>query len=289
MAGAAFQPGNTLMTDSVVGDKWIRDACLANPTVMLPGEARLISTGPVRLAFCDTLWEPKAPSNNPNGTPKFGTTALYTPFVDMNVFYAEYWRLCAEKFASYWNPHLNGGQGGYAGLESPFHDGANKAHKFQGFTPGLHYMAHTSKFKPRIVDSTPAKNDILDRSKVYAGAWALLVVNAYSYGISPPQPKKGISFGLQGVMLIGDDTNLATGGGIDPREAFANAKVQPPMVNPATLAGIATPPPPGAPPRAPTGGVPGGSFQPPPPPNPLYSGMAHMPQAQDDMDVSSLA
>lgn len=285
MAGAQFLPGNTLMTNSIVGDKWIREVCQANPTVMLPVEGGLISTGPVRLAFTETLSEPKAPSNQPNGTPKYSVCALYSPFADMNVLYSEYYRICSETFQDYYNQHL----GAYSGLENPFHDGATKAHKFEGYTPGLWYVNHTSKFKPSIVDGN--RNPIIDRSKIYPGVWAILVVNAYPYGKSPPQPKKGVSFGLQAVMLIGDDQNLS-GGGIDPREAFKGVNVKPPMINPAQLAGLA-PPGSGGPPRPPMG-VPGhqppaGGFMPPPPPNPLYTGMQHtVPAADDIYDISSL-
>ena len=296
MAGSSFLQGSTLMTNSIVGDKWIREVCQNNPTVMLPGEGRLISSGPVRLAFSDTLFEPKAPSNQPNGTPKYSVCALYSPFSDMGIYYAEYYRICGEMFADYYNPHLN--PPGYSGLENPFHDCALKANKFEGFTPGLFYVNHTSKFKPAIVDSSAARNPITDKSKVYPGCWAILVVNAYGYGKSPPQPKKGVSYGLQAVMVIGDDQNLS-GGGIDPREAFKAANVKPPTINPGSLAGLAPPPPMGAPgaPGRPAGMVPGyqptpaapGGFVPPAPPNPLYSGMQHTTPEADPYDISSLA
>lgn len=287
MTGSSFKPGNTLMMDSEVGDKWIQDVCRDNPTVMLPGEGRLISTGPCRLAFVDPLFEPRAPSGNPGGTPKYSVATLYTPYTSFDVFYGEYYRLAGEMFADHYNTHI----GGYSGLENPFHDCAAKAMKFQGYTPGLTTMNHTSRFKPAIVDSSPARNPITDRAKVYPGVWAILVVNAYGYGKSPPQPKKGIGFGLQAIMIIGDDTNLA-GGGIDPRQAFANVNVKPPAVSPLSLAGL-VPPPPGAPMaiigRPPMSPVLGATFAPSGPPNPLHAAMAHTTQAADDpFDTSSI-
>jgi hypothetical protein len=292
MAGSTFMNGSTLMTNSIVGDQWIRDNCANNPTVMMPGEGRLIWTGPVRLAFCDTLFEPKAPQGQPSATPKYSVCALYSPFTDMNVFYNEYYRIAGETFSDHYNANMN--PPGYVGLENPFHDCVSKSHKFEGFTPGLFYINHTSKFKPAIVDASPAKNPITDRSKVYPGVWAIIVVNAYPYGKSPPQPKKGVSFGLQAVMIIGDDQNLS-GGGVDPREVFKNANVKPPTINPASMAGMIPPPPSGAPGR-PVGVSPGwlpppgqpGAFVAPPPPNPLYTGMARTTVA-DEYDISSLA
>jgi len=279
------------MTNSVIGDKWIEETCRNNPTVMMPDDRRLIISGPVRLAFCDTLFEPKAPQGQPNATPKYSVCGLYTPFNDMNIYYSEFYRICGEMFADYYSQAANS----YVGLENPFHDCAHKSHKFEGFSPGRIYINHTSRFKPAIVDGTPAKNPINDRSKVYPGVWAILVVNAYGYGKSPPQPKKGVSFGLQAVMIIGDDTNLS-GGGVDPREVFKDSKVTPPAINPAMLAGLAPPAMPGAVPPRPPGMSPQwqapmaqGGFIPPPPPNPLYAGMAGTtPAADDPFDTSAL-
>jgi len=278
MAGATFSPGNTLMANSAVGDEWIRRACAENPTKK--DDAGYIVSGPVRLAFCDTLFEPKAPMGNPNATPKFSVCALYSPFVDMNVYLQEYYRLAGETFREYYNPHLNQ----YTGLENPFHDCALKAHKFEGFTPGLYFMNHTSKFKPSIVDTL--KKPIEDKSRVYPGVWALIAVNAYPYGKSPPQPKKGISFGLQSVMIIENDTNLS-GGGVDPAQVFRDVKVQPPKINPGAFAGLVPPPPNGGP-RMPVGMpgvVPGAppAYSPPPPPNPLYGAMRGTTIADDEM------
>lgn len=283
MAGSSFVAGNTLMTDSIVGDQWITEACRSNPTAMLPGEGRLITSGPVRLAFTEPLFEPRAPSNNPGGTPKYSVCALYTPFSDLTVYYAEYYRICSEMFPDYYNPTMNG----YAGLENPFHDCVTKSHKFQGYTAGLTYVNHTSKFKPGIVDAM--KNTITDPSKVYPGVWAILVVNGYGYGKSPPQPKKGVAFGVQAVMVIGDDQNLS-GGGIDPREAFKGVNIRPPMINPASLAGIAPPPPPMAGPPSTPGRAPPSPFAPPGPPNPLHAAMqGNVPAVDDPFDVSSIS
>jgi hypothetical protein len=228
----------TIMRNSIIGDQWIRDACAANPTAVLPGEGNMITTGPCRLAFTDTLFNARTPSGNSQGTPKYGVMALYTPFTDWNVFYAEYYRVLSKDMPEYYVPEVQG----YPNLEMPFHDQSKKL-QYAGFTPGLKYINHTSKFKPKIVDSSPAKNPITDPSRVYPGVWALLVVNAYTYGKNPPQPKKGCAFGLQAVMILENDQPLA-GGGVDPSVVFAGAKVKPPAINPAGLVGLA----PGMPP-----------------------------------------
>lgn len=268
-----------VMKDSMVGDEWIKATSLANPIRMIIDEKTgkpngNILSGPVRLAFCDPLFEAKAPSNG--GTAKFGTMALYTPFSILDAYYAEYYRVCAEAFASYYLPDGNGG-GSYRGLENPFHDQADKAIKYSGFTPGLTYINHTSKYQPQIVNLQG--NIITDRNKVYPGVWAILAVNAYSYGVNPPQPKKGVAFGLQQVMIIADDTKLA-GGAPDPRVTFAGVNIRPPTVSPQAAFGQA--PPPGAPPPSNPLNAPPRMYAPPlgalPPPPPAT--------APDDEDLS---
>lgn len=229
----------TIMKNSKVGDAWIMEACRANPighvidpTTGQPTEN--ISTGPVRLAFLHLL-QPQAPQNNDgNAKPKYGVMAIYPPANVQNyqLLYNEYYRLIGQEFPTFYNQHMNPPQ--YVGLEVPFHDQATKM-KYSGFTPGSLYINHTTQFRIPIVDSN--QNPITDESRLYAGVWAILVVNPYVYGKSPPRPKKGASFGLQAVMIIGDDERL-DGAGIDPRMAFAGAKVAPPAINPAALGGL---------------------------------------------------
>jgi hypothetical protein len=261
----------TVMRDSLVGDDWIRQVCAANPVQML-SEGHL-STGAVRLAFTDTLITPKTQQNNPQGPAKYSVMSVFPPYADMSIFYAEYYRILGASMPEYYVPELKS----YQGVESPFHDQATKL-KYAGMTPGLVYISHNSKFRPKIVDVQ--KNIITDASRVYPGVWAILVVNAYPYGKNPPQPKKGVAFGLEAVMLIGDDKPLA-GGGVDPNVVFKNVSVPPPTFTPQVLqtmvpgGGIPTGAPPvpmGAPPGAPGSmqGVPqppmpAGSVPPPPP------------------------
>lgn len=156
-----------------------------------------ILTGPVRLSWV-SIMEPKEREGK---TPKYEASLLFTPYVDPTIFYEEYNRLCAQSFSHYYDAATQQ----YYGLESPFHDQAAKA-RMKGYTPGLMYLNAKSNFKPSIVDIRG--NPIVDPSKVYAGVWAICSINAYVFGINPPQPKKGISFGLQSVMILGDDTKI---------------------------------------------------------------------------------
>lgn len=240
----------TLVRDSIVGDAWITataqnvpvqrviDATTGQPT----GD---ILTGPVRLAF-DTLFDlpqPKPGLENP----KYGAALLFTPLTDWTIFYEEYYKVCQREFAE----HYDAASGQYYGLHSPFRDQAEKA-KFGGFTPGCVFMTCTSKYKPPVVDVRG--NPIVDKSKVYPGVWAVCALAPYAF--KDPR-KKGVGFGLQSVMLIGDDTKFG-GGAPDPNKTFGAVKgaIAPPAISGASVAGAM--PMGGQPPAMPPhGGMPG--------------------------------
>lgn len=241
----------TMVKDSIVGDAWLQQA-----VQQVPLQRRLdaqgqwngdIITGPVRLAFMDLFELPK-PRPGQSGDPKFGATLLFPPNTNFQVFYEEYHKECSKEFPEYWVQQSNA----FMGLTSPFRDQAEKMNKYSGYTPGCTFISCSTKFQPSVVDRNC--NPIVDRSKVYAGVWAICAVNIYPYGKNPPQPKKGVKFGLQSVMIIADDTKLS-GGGVDPRQQFAGINVATPMQRP-NLAGVADQMPPGMT-AAPAAAIPG--------------------------------
>lgn len=260
------------MKDSIVGDAWIKQACDAIPVQYVfddKGEQTTnFLTGPVRLAWPNIFELPKPSPTQQN--PKYGASVLFTPYVDWTIFTAEYNRILAETFASYYNPS----DGQYYGLHSPFRQQAEKAARFKGFTTGLTFITATSKFKPPVVDTQ--FNPIFDPARIYPGVWACLAINAYAYGVNPPQPKKGVGFGIQSVMILGDDMMFG-GGAADPKQQFARAQgappsvVRPDMTQMGRVAGGGAPSAPGMPPM---GGSPG-----PLPPAAPYPAAAPSPNA----------
>lgn len=261
----------TVMRDSVVGDAWIQETCRLNPVQrVIDPKTGLpngnILTGPVRLTFCETLLiKGKLMKTDPKSKEGHATNALFTPYTDLAIFWEEYWKICASDFANLYDT----GTAQYYGIDNPVREQAEKV-KFGGYTPGLKYITCTSQFKPAVVDAR--MNPIVDPARVYAGVWAILAVNGYASGKN--QPKKGPRFGLQSVMIIGDDTPLG-GQAADPKQQFASANVKPPIAAPAAAFGQSAPPPPpgvggiaafypptGAPPPMPSQG----SYPPPPPP-----------------------
>lgn len=241
----------TVMKDSEVGDAWIQQTAAAVPVqrVIDPQTGQPtgdILTGPVRLMFPNLFERDPKSKNDGNPEGKYNAQILFTPYVDFTILYEEYNKVCMASFPE----HLVGGQ--WAGLHSPFRDQAQKL-KFQGYTPGCIFMSVSTQYKPPVVDAN--RNPVVDPGKVYPGVWAICAVNAYA--IHDPR-KKGCSFGLQSVMLIGDDTNCG-GGGVDPRQTFGGVTgISRPTVSPSAVAGMPTGArPPGAPgmPPPPAGGT----------------------------------
>lgn len=266
-----------LMNNSRLPDDWLARTVAANPCRKLP-DGNLI-TCPVRLGFVH-LVKPNPNAKNDDGTPKtnpsYEVTALFPPG-GMEQINAVFWPEVHAMLRSGFPQNFNA-QGQPFGLHIPWRMQDEKQ-QYTGYTPGLPFIRATTQYKPPIVDS--AMNPIVDESRVYAGVWALLVLNLFEFGRSPPRPKKGCSFGVQSVMLIADDEKLA-GGAPDPSKVFQGVKVEARFDAAAAFGGQvpgAPPPPPGAilppaqpvyvppatqgyvPPPAPPGYVP-----PPPPP-----------------------
>jgi hypothetical protein len=205
-----------MMKDSQIDQNWIKEQMRVNPPSLRPNGN--IFSGPVRLSFVN-LFKPGKP-NQAGAEGKYGAALLFPPGTNMDLF-AKVWTEEAKKaFPQNWDA-----AGNPVGLHSPFHDQAEKAYgakPLAGYTPGGITFNVSSKFKPVVVDAN--QNLIVDESRVYAGCWCFVALNTYSYGISPPQPKRGISFGLQTVMLIADDSKLAGGGG-NPAQDFGEVKL----------------------------------------------------------------
>lgn len=84
---------------------------------------------------------------------------------------------------------------------------------------GHMYMSITSKTKPGIVDQQ--LNQILDSTEVYSGCYAVVSMNAFSYSA---KGNKGVSFGLNHVMKVGDGDFL--GGRSRAEDDFADVQVE---------------------------------------------------------------
>jgi len=205
-----------LAKDSTLDPRWLAEQMRVNPPRLLANGN--IFSGPVRLAF-PNLFKARAAQGQlgqgQSGVEKFGAALLFPLQTDMTLFSQSWTKAAREAFPKNWDA-----QGNPVGLHLPFHDQKEKSlgvKPLAGYTPGAITFSVTSQFKPQVVDIN--MNPIVDEARVYPGVWAFVAMNVYKYG--PPQPKTGIAFGLQSVMIIADDQKLG-GGGSDPRKDFAN-------------------------------------------------------------------
>lgn len=269
-------PPTTIMRDSNVGDAWIQQAVQMNPvqpitdatTGAVTGD---FLTGPVRLAFCD-IFKPGRPGEEGQDG-KYGTHLLFPPGADFGPLSGAYYELAGREFAE----NFDAGTQQYHGIHSPFRSQSEKL-KFGGYTPDLTFLAVGSHYKPPVVDHK--MNPIVDESRVYPGVWAIASINAYVFGKSPPRPKKGISFGLQSLMIIADDDSFG-GGAPDPKTQFGGVAVTPPVGQPGAAfgqsagGGLPGQPPVGVPVGGGLPGQPPAANSPPPPAfDPAYDAAA---------------
>lgn len=291
----------TIMRNSIVGDDWIRAMQMAVPPQKVIKDGKWtgdILSGPVRLSFPVLFTLPQATAQRAN--PKFGASLIFPPPLpgqsaaqQFALFYEEYYRIAAEKFAAHWDA----GSQQYFGLHSPFHDQGEKAIKYAGYTPGLTYFGVNSKFKPPVVSPIPGDpnhfNPVVDETKVYPGVWAICTLNAYDYGLNPPQPKKGPGFGLQSVLIIADDTNIGAGGAADPNKTFGGLALPPAPITRPNIGALpgGAPGAPGAPPSMPPQSMPGAPSSAPAIPRTIettYRVAPPPPSAPDDDDLAFL-
>lgn len=207
-----------MMKDSKIDVNWLKEMMRACPPQIRPNGA--ILSGPVRLCFPNIFKPGKAKGSTDGAEPKYGAAVLFPLGTDMSLFEKIWTEEAKKSFPKSWDD-----KGQPIGLHIPFHDQAEKAfgvNPYAGYTPGAIYFNVSSKYKPPVVDAN--MNPVGDETRIYPGVWAILSFNVYAYGISPPQPKKGIGFGLQTVMLIADDQKLGGGGG-DPTKDFAGIHV----------------------------------------------------------------
>jgi hypothetical protein len=218
------------MRDSAKSAEWVAKVVAANPmqkimnlqTGAWDGNIR---TCPVRLNFFHNALHTPVRGTNDDGTQRdtaiFEIQAMFPPCardqVD-GVLWPEVYALMRSAFPANINP-----QGEPFGLKNPIREQAEKQN-YAGFTPGGQVLRMTTQFKPPVVDS--ANNPIVDTSRAYPGVWALVSFNLFAY----PKPgskfkgNRGVSAGLQAVMIIADDTPLI-GGAVDTKTQFAGVKL----------------------------------------------------------------
>ncbi len=186
---------------------WVQRACAANPVTLLDNGN--FTSGPVRLSW-PFIFERGKPMDD-SGEAKFSASIMFPIGVNLDVLQVAALACAKENFAG------NFDQSGQPfGLHFPFRDQVVKQN-FDGYVPGAIFMTCSSGQRPPCVDAN--LQNIVDTNKVYPGVWAIVSLNCYSWD---RKVKKGVSFGLQSVMIVSDDCPL--GGVADPQADFAKIR-----------------------------------------------------------------
>ena len=192
------------MADSTnMSPEWVKSVLSKYPCTVL--ESGDIRTCPVRLSFPWVFKKQEAMEEG--GKPKYAATLLFPHGADLTVLRKAAEQTVREKWGE--------GAGKKFTIHSPFRDQKDKAERYDGYTPGAYFITSSSERKPPVVDTK--RVPVVDEAKVYPGVWALVIVRPFAY---EKKVKRGISFGLQSLMIFHDDVQLG-GGAIDPETAFA--------------------------------------------------------------------
>lgn len=181
-------------------------------------------TGPVRGSFLNVFARGKPVPPATQG--KFTATALFPPAADLTVLKTAATEAALAKWPT-------AGQVGGPTLHTPFRQQADKAN-IEGYTPGgIFVVGVADQRQPYIVDARGAP--IVDQNEAQSGFWYLMVLRPFVFDSGL---KKGVSFGLNGLMMIAKDRTFG-GGGSNPAADFAGVSIdtsaQAAAVNPASL------------------------------------------------------
>lgn len=216
------------MKDSDIEPSWVEQMWSRFPCQKVLDAAGVPNgnyrTGPVRGSFVHLFERSKPIAPNPQG--KYTFTALFPPAADLSVLKAAATEAALEKWP-------NAGQADGPTLHSPFRQQSEKG-KFEGYTPGgIFVVGVADQRQPYVVDAQGAP--ITDPKQVQSGYWYLAALRPFVFDIGM---KKGVSFGINGVMLIAKDKSFE-GGGSNPAQDFAGVTIdtsaQAAAVNPGSL------------------------------------------------------
>jgi len=192
-------------------DAWIQRTLQGNPCLDL-GDGNF-RTCPGRLSFPNIFSRSKPIPPATEG--KYGTNFVFPVGADINILMRAAEACALDKWPK------GGGK-----LKGPFKQ-QEEMLKYEGYEAGGYYISATAdKTPPRVFDSRMVP--ITDEARVYPGVWAVAIIRPFSYD---KNVNKGVSFGLQGLMIVADDKQLG-GGGVDPQKAFGGVSIDA-EVNPA--------------------------------------------------------
>lgn len=202
----------TLMADTNMTDEWIKKACERNPIRVLDSGNILLC--PTRGSFLN-LFERSRPIP-PATEGSYGGNLIFPTCADLSVLEKAVIEVLKEKCPDALSPDPKK----RVKVKSPFKDQGEML-KYDGYVEGGKFISATSKKnRPVLVDAR--QQIVTDETLVYPGVWVVCTVRPFWYdkGVN-----KGVSFGLQSVMLVADDKNLGGGGGGNVAADFAGVNI----------------------------------------------------------------
>lgn len=220
----------TTLKDSNMTMEWVARQWQLNPCIELPnGDVRL---GPVRGSYVNLLKPGKATKQRPDGT--WGMTCLIPPGADISAAVEVAKRVAKAKWP------MAGQQGGpklfwpIRDQDVDGHGNWGEADRLTGYIKGA--MRLGASTNQRTVPVDPRLAPIVDEKLIYSGAWYIPVLRCAAF----ENENKGVTFYLQSVMKVADDTNIAGSAPALPAEAFAGVTVDPGDINPNAAFGAST-------------------------------------------------
>jgi hypothetical protein len=192
------------MNDSKMSDAWVKRVVTEFPCVLT--DTGNIRTCPVRLSFPNIFKKGKPVEAGKEGT--YGACLIFPLEADLGVLYREAQNVAMAQWPK---PAKT--------LKNPFLSQDDML-QWGGFIPGGTYIrAVAYENQPKIVDQQ--RVPIIDPNRVYPGVWAVCAIRPFTFdkGVN-----KGVSFGLNSVMLVAEDQVLG-GGGSDPEHDFAGVQI----------------------------------------------------------------
>lgn len=153
-----------------------------------------IVTAPVRIAF-PHLFEPKAKSEDKPDLKVYQVVLLIPPTADM----APYHAAIEAAIKAQWGKAP-------PKWRSPLLDAGGKSH-LDGYVEGWTYINTQRTRRPGVVDRLG--QPIADPELVWGGQWAKAYINAFAW--ANKTGGKGVSFGLNGIQIVKDDTRFGAG------------------------------------------------------------------------------
>jgi hypothetical protein len=232
------------MRDSAKSAEWVARVVAENPIQKVLDDngqwAGNIRTCPVRLSFFNNSLHTAVAGKNDDGTdktPTFEVQALFPPCANDQITQVLLPLLYDRVRQDF--PQNIGPDGSIFGIKTPLRR-QEERQQYGGFTPGGFFLRATTQYKPPVVDS--ANNPIVDQNRAYPGVWGIISINLFKYAM---KVNKGVSFGLQAVMIVADDNKLG-GGAVDAKAQFAGVKIDA-SFDAAKVFGAPTAPPPPVP------------------------------------------